>query len=639
MLQAACSNCKLRKNIKQLPMAILTLIDVSLDFGAEPLLDKINFTIKKGQKLSLIGRNGEGKSSLMKLLTGQIPLEHGDIRKPGGTTVAMMEQNVPQDNNDDDVYTLVAKALGEAGCDIIQYHHALTHNLDTLDAIGEKITANDSWALLNTIETVISQLSLDQQQKFNQLSGGVKRRVVLARALVQQPDLLLLDEPTNHLDIDTIEWLEKFVKNLNIAVVFVTHDRAFLNNIATGILELDRGKIYYYDCDYTTYLVRRDERLNSEDKENQRFDKKLAKEEVWIRQGIKARRTRNEGRVRSLKKLRNERSQRRVQSGTAQGQINIAEKSGKKVITAHNISYAYGEDILFKEFSAKIHRGDKIGIIGKNGVGKTTLVNILLGELQPQTGSVKHGTGLEIAYFDQLKGKLNLNDTVANNLNQGTDEIVINGKPTHVISYLQKFLFRPDKILAPAKVLSGGERSRLLLARLFARPANVLVLDEPTNDLDIETLDLLQEQLFEFPGTVLLISHDRDFIDNVATQTYVFEGNGKIQEYVGGYKDYLIQRPNLVKTNPKKVKASTNKPTASTSNSVNKLTFKDQFELDNIPKEIDKLESQLAELTNQMNQPEYYQQDTHIVKQTTSHHKKLKTKLEQKYQRWNELEG
>ncbi|MCF6287789.1 MAG: ATP-binding cassette domain-containing protein [Proteobacteria bacterium] len=616
-------------------MAILSLINVSLDFGAEPILDEINFTISKGQKLVLIGRNGEGKSSLMKLLTGHIPLEHGEIRKHGSSKVAMMEQNVPVDNNNLDVYTLVAQAIGEGGKDIIAYHHALNNQLDTLDAIGEKITTNDSWGLLNTIDTVISQLGLDGDIQFNSLSGGVKRRVVLARALVQEPDLLLLDEPTNHLDIETIIWLEKFVKGLNVAVIFITHDRSFLRNIAKGILELDRGKIHYYDCDYDTYLVRRDERLNAEEQENARFDKRLAKEEVWIRQGIKARRTRNEGRVRDLKKMRVERSQRRIQSGTTQAQINIAGKSGKKVITAHNIGYAYDDKVLFKNFSSKIRRGDKIGIIGKNGVGKTTLVNILLGELETQTGSVKHGTGLEIAYFDQLKGNLNLADTVANNLNQGTDEIIINGKPTHVISYLQKFLFRPDKIRAPAKVLSGGERSRLLLARLFARPANVLVLDEPTNDLDIETLDLLQEQLFEFPGTVLLISHDRDFIDNVATQTFVFEDNSHVQEYVGGYQDYLRQRPDVTR------QTQTKKPVQAKPKSslvVNKLSFKEQFELDNLPQEIDRLETQLAQLNTTITATNFYQQDKHKVKQITKQHQQINDELADKYKRWDELE-
>ena len=624
-------------------MAILSLIDVSLDFGAEPLLDEINFSINKGQKICLIGRNGEGKSSLMKLLIGQIPLEHGEIRRHGSAKVAMMEQNVPTNKDNDDIYTLVAKALGEAGQDIIEYHHALMHDLDTIDVIGERITDKDGWALLNTIETVISQLNLDKDQTFNELSGGVKRRVVLARALVQEPDLLLLDEPTNHLDIETIIWLEKFVKSLNIAVLFITHDRAFLKNIATGILELDRGKIHYYDCDYNNYLIRKDARLDAEDKENKLFDKNLAKEEVWIRQGIKARRTRNEGRVRELKKLRIIRSQRRVQSDSAQVQINIAEKSGKKVITAENISYGWGEGkdktTLFKKFSCKIRRGDKIGIIGKNGVGKTTLVNILLGKLQPLTGTVKHGVGLEIAYFDQLKGNLNLEDTVANNLNQGTDEIIINGKPTHVISYLQKFLFRPDKIRAPAKVLSGGERSRLLLARLFARPANVLVLDEPTNDLDMETLDLLQEQLFEFPGTVLLISHDRDFIDQIATQTYVFEENAHVQEYVGGYQDYLLQRPDVELS--KKSNTSTNVKTSEnqTQNNLKKLTFKDQFELDNLPKEIDKLEAQLEELTAVMSEVDFYQGDAHKVKQTTQKHQTLADLIEKKYQRWSVLDG
>lgn len=619
-------------------MALLTLINVSLDFGAEPLLNKINFSIEKGQKISLIGRNGEGKSSLMKLLTGDILIEHGEIRKPDNIKVAMMEQNVPEDKTDKDVYTLVAKALGENGEDIIAYHHALQNNED-VEVLGEKITTNDSWELINLIETTISQLNLNKNDTFNGLSGGVKRRVVLARALVQSPDLLLLDEPTNHLDIETIEWLEKFVKSLHIAVLFVTHDRAFLKNIATGILELDRGNIHYYDCDYEKYLIRRDERLNAEEKENERFDKQLAKEEIWIRQGIKARRTRNEGRVRALKKMRKQRGERREVSASAQAQINVAEKSGKKVITAHNVSYGWGDKVLFSGFSAKIRRGDKIGVIGKNGVGKTTLVNVLLGELSPQTGSVKHGTGLEIAYFDQLKGHLDLEDTVANNLNQGTDEVIINGKPVHVISYLQKFLFRPDKIMSPAKVLSGGERSRLLLARLFARPANVLVLDEPTNDLDIETLDLLQEQLFEFPGTVILISHDRDFIDQVATQTYVFEGDGLVKEYVGGYEDYLRQRPPVqkVEKNTKTEKKKDNKQTKATT-SGKKLTYKEQYELDQLPLEIDKLESQIQKITDEMSQADFYQKEQHIIKQITKKHKDLQEQLDLKYERWESLD-
>ena len=621
-------------------MAIISLINVSLEFGSAPILDEINFSIEKGQKLCLIGRNGAGKSSLMKLLSGVIKVEHGEIRKPGNIVVSMMEQNVPNDIENKDIYTLVAQALGEEGRNIIDYHHALENHSDDLDILQEKITESDSWDLINRIETVISQLSLQEDAIFNSLSGGVKRRVVLARALVQDPNLLLLDEPTNHLDIETIEWLEKFVKGLNIAVLFITHDRSFLKNIAKGILELDRGKVYYYDCDYETFLKRKDERLNAEDLENKRFDKTLAKEEVWIRQGIKARRTRNEGRVRALKQLRVERSQRRVISGDAQAQINIAEKSGKKVITAHNISCEYGDKVLFKDFSTKIRRGDKIGIIGKNGVGKTTLVNMLLGELEPQTGSVKHGTGLEIAYFDQLKGVLNLEDTVANNLDQGTDEIIVNGKPTHVISYLQKFLFTPDKIMSPAKVLSGGERSRLLLARLFARPANVLVLDEPTNDLDIETLDLLQAQLFDFPGTVLLISHDRDFIDNVATQTYVFEENGKIQEYVGGYQDYLLQRPDKTvskKSDNKSKELDSNQKPKSTQS--DKLSFKDQYELDNLPAEINVLEGKLELLNQQINKPDFYQGEVHIVKQVTAKHKLLDDQLQQKYSRWDELES
>ena len=622
-------------------MAIISFIDVSLDFGANPILDQVSFSIDPGSKVCLIGRNGEGKSTLMKMLSGQIVAEHGEIRLHNSATVSMMEQNVPIAEDTDDVYALVAKALGEPGENIIAYHEALKHNdTDKIDQIGQKLTIDDSWDLLNKIDNIISQLNLNGDENFNQLSGGVKRRVVLARALVQNPDLLLLDEPTNHLDIETIEWLEKFIKNLSVAVLFVTHDRSFLRNLADSILELDRGKIYTYNCDYEKYLVHRDERLNAEEKENERFDKKLAKEEVWIRQGIKARRTRNEGRVRDLKKMRLIRGQRRTIGNNAQATVNVAEQSGKKVITAHNISCRFEDKVLFEGFSAKIRRGDKIGIIGKNGVGKTTLVNMLLGMIPPHSGSVKHGIGLEISYFDQLKSQINLEDTVANNLNLGTDQILINGKPKHVISYLQDFLFSPQKIMAPAKVLSGGERSRLLLARLFARPANVLVLDEPTNDLDIETLDLLQEQLFDFPGTVLIISHDRNFIDNIATQTYVFEGNGKVQEYIGGYQDYLRQRANGSNEKPAQPNQSKVEPVKSTpqQSTKNKLSFNEQYELKNLPQEIEKLEADLEKINAQMMEAGFYQQEADVVQRITQEHKTISKILEQKYQRWDILE-
>jgi len=643
-------------------MPLITLRDIRLDYGAAPLLDGVNLSIRKGQKLSLIGRNGEGKSTLLKLLNGDIEPDAGEILHRDGVRVAMMEQQVPE-SWEGSVFDVVAKALGENGRHLIRYHRLLQEapESDELAEVQQAITDADAWPLLNRIETVVSQLGLDPDADFSALSGGVKRRVVLARALVREPDILLLDEPTNHLDIESIQWLEKYIRGLNIAVVFVTHDRAFLRNIANGILELDRGKVFACDCDYDTYLKRREERLNAEAREWDRFDKKLKAEEVWIRQGIKARRTRNEGRVRLLQAMREERKARRQISGQAQAAANIAEASGKKVIVAHKISKAYAGKTLIDAFSTRIWRGDKVGIIGPNGVGKTTLVKILLKQLEPDSGSVKHGTNLEIAYFDQLRESINDDDTVRNNLNLGTDEVMVNGKPKHVMGYLQDFLFSPEKIMGPAKVLSGGERNRLLLARLFARPSNVLVLDEPTNDLDMETLDLLQEQLLEYPGTVLLISHDRDFIDQVATQTYVFEGEGRIQEYVGGYTDYLRQRPepgfkkessrrteknkNAGNTADKKANEAAEAPrstksgTAAAPASGQKLTYQLQRELASLPKEIEKLEAQLAVIEQEMAEPDFYAGPPHRIKQTTAKQQKIRQQLEEKYRRWEALEA
>lgn len=635
-------------------MPLITLRDIKLAYGAAPLLDGVSLSIRKGQKLSLIGRNGEGKSTLMKILNGEIEPDSGEILRRDGVRVAMMEQQVPSDWRGS-VFDVVAQALGANGQRLIRYHQLLAEDpaSEELADLQQAISDADAWSLLNRTETVISQLGLNPEANFSDLSGGVKRRVVLARALVQQPDILLLDEPTNHLDIESIKWLEKYIQGLNIAVVFVTHDRAFLRAVATGILELDRGRIFAYDCDYDTYLRRREERLNAEAKEWERFDKRLKEEEVWIRQGIKARRTRNEGRVRLLKAMREERQARRQISGQAQASVNIAEASGKKVIVAHKISKSYAGKPLITDFSARIWRGDKVGIIGPNGVGKTTLVKMLLKQLEPDSGSVKHGTNLEVAYFDQLRESINDEDTVRNNLNLGTDEVMVNGKPKHIMGYLQDFLFSPAKIMGPAKVLSGGERNRLLLARLFARPSNVLVLDEPTNDLDLETLDLLQEQLMEYPGTVLLISHDRDFIDQVATQTYVFEGNGKVQEYVGGYADYLRQsqaqsqpaaaekeareKSGRSKTS-RSAAADTKKPAASTATG-GKLTYKLQRELAQLPREIEKLEAKLAAVEEEMAEPDFYTGPPHRIKQATARLDKIRQQLEEKYRRWETLEA
>jgi ATP-binding cassette subfamily F protein uup len=620
-------------------MSLISFDKVSIDFGAHPILDEVNLTISKGQKLSLIGRNGEGKSTLLKILAGEIPIDDGQVIKQDGIRVAMMKQSAANES-ESSVRAFLLHALGEVGHALEQYEQ--TEDPDKMGQLQHIIDENDGWGLLQQIEMVTTKLKLNPNDIIKSLSGGVRRRINLAAALVQSPDILLLDEPTNHLDIDSILWLQDMVNKLHCAVVFVTHDRTFLRSIANGILELDRGKIYQYDCDYPTYLKRREDRLAAEVKEWERLDKKLSQEEVWVRQGIKARRTRSESRVKDLMALREERKNRRTQSGTSKASINVADASGKKVIVTHNLGFKYGDQIIVEGLTTKIMRGDKVGIIGPNGVGKTTLVQLLLGELEPQTGSVKLGTGIEVAYFDQLKATINDNDTVQNNLQLGTDFVTINGKPRHVISYLQDFLFSAEKIRGPASVLSGGERSRLLLARLFARPANVIVMDEPTNDLDMETLDLIQDLLFDFKGTLILISHDRDFIDNVCTQTIVFEnpedGVYEVNEYVGGYEDYLRQRkkPEPVKVESKSVKANVQKPKKDNSN---KLTFKDKHELEQLPAKIDQLESDIEALSAQVCDPDFYSQDAEAIKNITSELAEKEQHLQQAFDRWDELES
>lgn len=622
-------------------MPLLSFDQVSIDYGAKPVLDQVSFGIEKGQKIALIGRNGEGKSTLLQILSGNLALDDGQIIRQDGLKVAMMVQDAAK-RDDLSVRDFLLRALGEVGQALRHYESAT--DADEMAKYQHTIDESNGWEALQSVETVISQLNLQADANIKSLSGGVRRRVNLAAALAQQPDILLLDEPTNHLDIESILWLQQFVQKLHCAVVFVTHDRAFLKSIANHIFELDRGQIVSYDCGYDKYLERREARLQAEIKEWERMDKKLSQEEVWIRQGVKARRTRSQSRVRELMALREEKKGRRKQSGNAKAEVNTAEASGKKVMVAHKLHFAYGDRVLLNGFSTKIMRGDKVGIIGPNGVGKTTLVNLLLGELEPQGGSVKLGTNLEVAYFDQLKQSINDDDTVENNLQLGTDFVTINGKHRHVISYLQDFLFTAEKIRGPASVLSGGERSRLLLARLFARPANVLVMDEPTNDLDMETLDLLQNLLFDFQGTVLLISHDRDFIDNVCTQTIVFEhpdenGVYQVNEYVGGYEDYLRQsKPPATSSDKAPSKEKAAKPKAKPEKG-KKLSFKDKHELEQLPSLIDQLETQIAELSEQVADPAFYQQDPDTIKQTTSQLAALENDLQAKFVRWDELES
>lgn len=629
-------------------MALINFDSVYLDFGAKPILDGVNLSIERGQKWALIGRNGEGKSSLLKVINGDLPIDGGEIKRQSGLKVAKMQQSAASAGADVSVRDFLLQALGSVGQQLAAYEQ--TDDVDKMMRLQQQIDDVDGWALLNQLDSVITQLRLHSDANVQSLSGGVRRRLNLAAALVQSPDILLLDEPTNHLDIESIIWLQGLIKSLHCAVILVTHDRAFLRAVADGVLELDRGDLYAYDCDYDTFLKRQDLRLENEAKEWQRLDKKLSEEEVWVRQGIKARRTRSDSRLQDLYKLRDERKQRRQKKGAAKADINVAEAGGKKVITAYKVNFSYGDHVILEDFSTKILRGDKVGIIGPNGVGKTTLVNLLLGELEPDAGSVKLGTGIQVAYFDQLKQDINDNDTVQNNLQLGTDFVTINGKAKHVISYLQDFLFSPEKVRGPASVLSGGERSRLMLARLFARPANLLVMDEPTNDLDMETLDLLQELLLDFPGTVLLISHDRDFIDQVCTQTLVFENphNGvyEINEYIGGYEDYLRQRrlpseqPNKAENKNKAVKSTVKKPAAGQSSSTtNRLLFHEQKELKQLPAEIDALEADISQLSAQTCAPDFYQQDAETIKKVTNQLADLEQQLEEKFNRWDELEA
>ncbi|WP_223787661.1 ATP-binding cassette domain-containing protein [Marinicella meishanensis] len=618
-------------------MSLIHFDRVSIDFGAKPVLDAVNLTINKGEKLALIGRNGEGKSTLLKIMAGEIPVDDGQVIKQDGIKVAMMKQSAA-DESESTVRQFLLHALGQVGHALEQYES--TTDPQQLARHQQVIDEHHGWDLLQQIEVVTSRLKLEPDAVIRSLSGGVRRRINLAAALVQQPDVLLLDEPTNHLDIESILWLQDLVARLHCAVVFVTHDRAFLRHIANGIIELDRGHIHQYVCGYDKYLERREARLAAEVKEWQRLDKKLSQEEIWVRQGIKARRTRSESRVRDLVALREERKNRRQQSGTTQASINVAEASGKKVIVTHNLGFQYGDQTIVQGLTCKIMRGDKVGIIGPNGVGKTTLVRLLLGELEPDSGSVKLGTGLEVAYFDQLKQAINDEDTVQNNLQLGTDFVEINGKSRHVISYLQDFLFSAEKIRGPASVLSGGERSRLLLARLFARPANVIVMDEPTNDLDMETLDLIQDLLFEFQGTLILISHDRDFIDHVCTQTIVFEnpvdGQYQVNEYVGGYEDYLRQRKTPVEAKPEKKTVATEKPKKI---SDKKLSFNEKYELEQLPEKIDALESAITTLSNQVCEPDFYSQDAATIKQVTTELAQMEQDLQAAYARWDELEA
>ena len=634
-------------------MPLIRLDKVSINFGTQVILEEVNLSIKRGQKLGLLGRNGTGKSTLMKLIANDIEPDSGERWLRSGVKVAWLEQNLPL-GDELTVYDMVASGLEKTGELLKQYHRLIAdynnEDISQLEAIQDQIEAVDGWIIGQKIDTVITQLQLPSDQLMSSLSGGWRKRVALARALVVEPDLLLLDEPTNHLDIPTIEWLEKWLKDYNGAILLVTHDRSFLQNVATNIAELDRGSLYQFDGSFEKFLIFREQQLAAEETANKLFDKKLAEEEVWIRQGIKARRTRNEGRVRALESLRNKRSERRAQSGNATFEVQSASNSGKVVAELTDVFQIFDNDTIIDNFSTTIVRGDRIGLLGPNGAGKSTLLKIILGELEPSKGSVKLGTKLEIAYFDQLRSELDLEKNLIDNICGGQEYIQINGKSKHAITYLGEFLFTPERVRTPAKALSGGEQNRAILAKVFSKAANVMVLDEPTNDLDIETLELLEELLMKFNGTILLVSHDRKFMDNVVTSTMIFSEHGKVVEYVGGYSDWVRKGGVLLESKKiiKKAKGdviervsgdieSNSSPLTETKK--RKISYKEQRELQNLPKSIEKLEATKDSLEILISASDFYNNENLIIQKTLKDLSDLQTKLDMIYKRWEELEN
>ncbi|WP_417787258.1 ATP-binding cassette domain-containing protein [Stutzerimonas xanthomarina] len=635
-------------------MTLLKLTDVSLAYGNNPLLDGVSWQIARGERVCIIGRNGTGKSSMLSLVKGSQLPDDGEIWRAPGLKIGELPQELPV-ADERTVFDVVAEGLAGVGQLLAEYHHLSQniHNeadLDKLMHVQQELEAKDGWRLQQLVDSTLSRLQLPADKTLAELSGGWRRRVLLAQALVSEPDLLLLDEPTNHLDIGAIAWLEEALTGFNGAVLFITHDRAFLQNLATRILELDRGHMIDWNGDYASFLVHKEQQLAAEETANALFDKKLAQEEVWIRQGIKARRTRNEGRVRALKALRSERSERREHQGKANIQIDAAEKSGKQVIVVEHASFAHpGGEPLIRDFSMVLQRGDRIGLLGANGTGKTTLLKLLLGDLQPTSGKVEAGTKLEVAYFDQLRHQLELEKTVVDNVAEGRDFISIDGQSRHVLSYLGDFLFSPQRARTPVKALSGGERARLLLAKLFSKPANLLVLDEPTNDLDVETLELLEEVLLNFQGTVLMVSHDRAFLDNVVTSTLVFEGNGLVREYVGGYQDWLRQGGSVKllgvgdakdgkESKPEAAPVAAPMP-AEPVPAKKKLSYKVQRELEALPGKIDAMEKSIAALQEEMAQPTFYQQTAERTGETIAKLEMMQQQLDELLERWAELEG
>jgi ABC transport system ATP-binding/permease protein len=629
-------------------ISLISLKDISLAFGGPLLFEKLSLQLEPGERVALLGRNGVGKTTLMKVMAGQIAVDKGEIAYQKGVQLTHLPQEIPGEIKGT-VFDIVLSGLGERAKLLSDYHH-VSHQLQTkhtdgllrkLDDLQHKMDHSNGWDINNQVESAISHMNIDPDSNFEQLSGGQKRKALLARALVCNPEILMLDEPTNHLDIESITWLEEFLKTYKGTLFFVTHDRAFMNNLATRIVELDQGRIFSWSCGYNIFLERKAQALDIEAVQRAQFDKKLAKEEVWVRQGVKARRTRDEGRVRALEQLRKEKKAQRQTIGQVKMRAEESERSGQLVIKANNLGFSYGDKCLIKDFSTRIMRGDKIGVIGPNGSGKTTLLRILVGQLAPQKGEINIGTKIDLLYYDQLREALDEEKNVKQNVSGDADMITINGNPKHVISYLQDFLFSPQRAQTPVKVLSGGERNRLLLARLFTKSSNVLVMDEPTNDLDIETLEMLEDLLLNYSGTLFLVSHDRAFLNNIATSTIVLEGAGEIKEYPGGYDDWLNQRkpaeiPETFKEKNTLKQEKVNPPTIAKSK---KLSFKQAQELKDLPKQIEGLETKQAQIFEDMTQPDFYLKSKEEVQQLKQRVDQIKQELPRLYKRWEELEA
>ncbi|ENY6470734.1 ABC transporter ATP-binding protein [Vibrio parahaemolyticus] len=634
-------------------MALLTIHNAQLAFGDHPLLDRAEFALQENERVCLVGRNGAGKSTLMKVLAGDILLDDGKIQITQDVVVSRLEQDPPR-NQEGTVYEYVSGGLAEIGEQLKIYHDLLDlaaqdpseKNINRLAKTQEQLDHSNAWRFDDRVKNVLSALKLSPDTLLRDLSGGWQRKAALARALVCDPDVLLLDEPTNHLDVTTIEWLENFLKDFKGSIIFISHDRAFIKSMATRIVDLDRGQLSSFPGDYDNYLLEKEEMLRVEEMQNAEFDKKLAQEEVWIRQGIKARRTRNEGRVRALKKLREERRDRREVQGKVNLNIDDASRSGKIVFEAENVSFAYDGKQIVDNFSFNIMRGDRIALIGPNGCGKSTVLKLLLGQIEAQSGRLHCGTKLEVAYFDQYREILDPEKTVIDNLADGKQEVMVGGRQRHALSYLQDFLFAPKRARTPVKALSGGEKNRLLLARILLKPNNLLILDEPTNDLDIETLELLEEMLANYQGTLLLVSHDREFVDNTVTTSWIFEGDGVIEEFVGGYHDAKQQRDQALA-----VRFSTEKPakkekvveetpkTTQPKNNSKKLSYKLQRELEALPAKLEQLESDIETLQEQVNDPEFFAKPVEQTQPVLEQLAALEQELEIAFERWEELEA